>query len=296
MPIEVMYDAAGMALCSHAAWGRTCRWRDECTFSHDVPPLLAARLAERRRGQHLRASALHNATPGPREEDTRVPPWLARLKSRAVIIRFDPTAYPLREAAEAFLCRGASSALPLEQLHNTPLRDDAPPPASPTLLDALSTLHGRASLPEPWRAASAENCHTKHGRERALRATPEYQHFLTVYSAFVRDVLAPACADPDGRAAADDDDNVCEEPDDDAAAGGGVGRPARPSGGSGGATVFAQRPPTLRVHLAGQRAASGRIGQHRDRDYAGHVASEVNSWGVNLMGSMRLFTKQTAQL
>jgi len=47
---------------------------------------------------------------------------------------------------------------------------------------------------------------------------------------------------------------------------------------TGDSSAYIQRPPTLRVHLAGQPQARGKIGMHKDGDYPGHCAAEINFW------------------
>jgi len=130
------------------------------------------------------------------------------------------------------------------------------PPSSPTLLDALGRLHGVDSLPESWKEAISINRKQGHVRERALQDSEAYEAFVQTYERFVEEV-------------------VCAE--------------------MGAAKCYVQRPPTLRIHLAGLEPASGKIGFHRDRDYPNHVATEINFWVplVDVGGANSLFVEAT---
>jgi hypothetical protein len=219
--------------------------------------------ATRSEEQKLRVSERNNT---PRETpEIPVPDWLRSLKQRHRVLAFDTARFPLRELAAKFLLPPSDdppSGGTLESLHCFPL-DSASPPPPPTLLSSLSFLHGKQALPPAWSAAIDENAKGKHSLERALRETAAYRDFRDAYEALVREVLAPA---------------------------------ARVGGGAGGA--YAQREPTLRVHLAGQGSARGRIGRHKDADYEGHVAMEVNFWIplVEVGGSNSLFVESAPGL
>mmetsp|Transcript_131621 Transcript_131621/g.421244 ORF Transcript_131621/g.421244 Transcript_131621/m.421244 type:complete len:337 (+) Transcript_131621:153-1163(+) len=227
-----MVDVQGRALCSHAVWGRRCRWGKCCEFSHDVPPELAACLRDKARAQ-TEAALVRRVEEAP---DVEVPGWLRELQARPCIFEFDTQKWPLREAAEAALeVRQGSS---LEELHLRALEGE--PPTCPVLLEAFGTVLGRTNLPLAWAAASEAAGADRAATLRTAWRSDAHRRFLQLYDAFVAEVLAPA---------------LCP-----------------------GGAVLAQRPPCVRVHLSGQRAAKGKIGMHKDSDYPGHCEAEINFW------------------
>eukprot|EP00928_Gymnodinium_smaydae_P038301 TRINITY_DN26447_c0_g1_i1.p1 TRINITY_DN26447_c0_g1~~TRINITY_DN26447_c0_g1_i1.p1 ORF type:complete len:362 (-),score=83.88 TRINITY_DN26447_c0_g1_i1:8-1060(-) len=257
--VSSLTDSHGRALCSHAVWGRRCRWGKSCSFSHDVPVDLRQSLAARGREQDKCVVSRRWAS----VPEVAVPPWLAELQRTPQVFEYDTARFPLREALEALLEVGGGAdagategrAPSLELLHELPLTGE--PPRCPTLLGAFERCAGRAQLPPSWAEALQGGGAAK--MEKELRRTPAYLHFLSVFDRFAAEVLAPA-------AGGGDDD-------------------------AGG--VFVQRPPTLRVHLHGQRASEGKIGMHRDSDYPGHNAAEVNFWVpmTSVEGSNSLFVE-----
>ena len=279
-----MLDELGNPLCSHIAWGRKCKWGLSCQYSHEVPSVLLASLAEQKERQHLEKCALVKS----KSKSTTItkktinPPWLVELKRHAVLISYDTSRYPFREAVESLLALSTSTStstsmstspsptpLPLDELHNLPLLPLSPTPLSPTFLAALQQLHGPA-LPAHFAEAANDKKRGKHPREKLLRATPEYKRFLEIYDRFAREVLAPNSVDPSPSSS-----------------------PSTSAKTKSKSKVVAQFPPTLRVFLAGQDPAAGKIGQHKDRVYRDHQASEINFWwpvnGGGVEGTNSLF-------
>jgi len=235
-----LVDAVGWPLCSHAVWGRRCRWKKVCSFSHDVTPELlgANRRHAERQDVEVQARRIANIP------EVVVPPWLRALQLAPGAFQYDIARWPLAQLvwhllatdtnghATAFApCGGESQAL--ARLHEQSV--DGEPPLCMVMLEAHAARRGSDSLPSSWRKLMSNSKLARTTMYRSLA----YQAFLKVYLDFCAEVLLPLL---------------------------------------GSTSAYIQCPPTLRVHLAGQAAASGRIGMHKDADYPGHCPAEVNFW------------------
>eukprot|EP00933_Yihiella_yeosuensis_P004630 TRINITY_DN109004_c0_g1_i1.p1 TRINITY_DN109004_c0_g1~~TRINITY_DN109004_c0_g1_i1.p1 ORF type:complete len:338 (-),score=73.68 TRINITY_DN109004_c0_g1_i1:32-1045(-) len=222
-----LVDSAGVPLCSHAIWGRRCRWGKKCSYSHDVPPDVLESYQEEARQQTLCAVALR-ASQAPKAE---ISANLRALHEDAAIFRYDTKAWQMLEALQDIL-----EILPdenLEDLHKKVLSEK--PPLCPALLQAYGAVRGVSALPLAWQDAWGKvPVHRK-----AMLRSEAYKRFLRLYDDFCLDVIVPLTGD---------------------------------------AAAYVQRPPTIRVFLAGQAQAKGKIGMHKDGDYPNHFEAEVNFW------------------
>eukprot|EP00929_Paragymnodinium_shiwhaense_P111923 TRINITY_DN80198_c0_g1_i1.p1 TRINITY_DN80198_c0_g1~~TRINITY_DN80198_c0_g1_i1.p1 ORF type:complete len:378 (-),score=27.28 TRINITY_DN80198_c0_g1_i1:57-1190(-) len=225
--LPAITDASGTPLCSHALWGRRCRWGKKCSFSHAVPEDVAAAYKQRGSEQVLQTARRRMEEAPPVD----IPRWLQDLQATQQRFAFNAASFGLREA----LCQvfQVTDPLVLSQLHTQCL--DNQPPLCTTLLQSLSAVHGMAGLPEAWQIA----CKNLEAHRADMVKSEAFKNFLDAYDKFCSCVVVPLVGDT---------------------------------------AAYVQRPPSLRVHLAGQAQASGKIGMHRDSDYAGHVEAEVNFW------------------
>ena len=127
-----------------------------------------------------------------------------------------------------------SASKALGQTHRIRLKSPvSPAPPCVTLIRSWR-LAGR-KLPKKWAQAIKSK---RRPLIRTLYASSEYRTFLSVYEAFVRDVIRPiVCKDKSG--------------------------------------LVYQYPPTLRVQLPGKTPG---IGLHCDGDYERHTSDEINFW------------------
>jgi hypothetical protein len=128
------------------------------------------------------------------------------------------------------------------------------PPLCPVLLQAHIATHGANVLPESWQEAA----HSLGERRDALFRSDVFLHFLELYDSFCTEVLLPLLSPTSATSAA-----------------------------------YVQRPPSLRVTLAGQPKANGKIGMHRDAVYPRHHQAEINFWVpvTNVSGNNSLFVE-----
>eukprot|EP00930_Biecheleria_cincta_P013654 TRINITY_DN12069_c0_g1_i2.p1 TRINITY_DN12069_c0_g1~~TRINITY_DN12069_c0_g1_i2.p1 ORF type:complete len:342 (-),score=58.12 TRINITY_DN12069_c0_g1_i2:195-1070(-) len=215
----VLTDAAGRPLCSHALWGRRCRWRKTCSFSHAVPPGLQETLALQAAAQSKRCEELRLA----QSANTCLPDWLRQLQAATGAFAYDTRRWPLQDAlAQVLGCSPAQMA----SLHTRILQEDEPLPLCPTLLNAYAATLGRAALPPTWQEALHQPTRVA---QLALHRSEAHQHFVELYRDFCAHVILPLLEVE---------------------------------------SAYVQDPPSLRVHLAGQAQAQGRIGMHKDADRA----------------------------
>jgi len=224
----LLVDASGRSLCSHAVWGRKCRWGKMCSFSHKVPPDLARAYQGKAQSQ-IAAVNMERIANIP---EVKVPPWLSEIQAAAGAFPFDVRRWPFLELLRDLLGDGHAEEQ-LSELHGRSL--DGEPPLCPTLLQAYACARGLSALPASWRDAIAQG----RGGRRAMLSSDKYERFRKLYREFCAEVILPLV---------------------------------------GASSAYVQEPPTLRVHLAGQAQAQGKIGMHKDADYPGHCAAEVNFW------------------